>query len=159
MQVSSLDEFALIARLTQALTTRADVLLGVGDDCAVLDLGTDTLLLSTCDSQVEGVHFTLQTASPEQIGRKALAVNLSDIAAMGGTPRFAMVSLILPKHFALEALDGIYAGLRQEAEKFSTAIVGGNIAGAGSAEQLGHIPIRSLLWSLSGWLTALRNLV
>src|ERR1700724_616103 len=136
MQVSSLDEFALIARLTQALTTHADVLLGVGDDCAVLDLGTDTLLLSTCDSQVEGVHFTLQTASPEQIGRKALAVNLSDIAAMGGTPRFALVSLILPKHFELEALDGIYAGLRQEAEKFSTAIVGGNIAGAGSGEQL-----------------------
>jgi thiamine-monophosphate kinase len=136
MQISSLDEFALIARLTRSLASHSDVELGVGDDCAVLDFSADTVLLATCDSQVEGVHFTLQTSSPEEIGRKALAVNLSDIAAMGGTPRFALVSLILPKQFLLDSLDGIYAGLRQEAEAFSTAIVGGNIAGAGGSRQL-----------------------
>ncbi|HEY4389067.1 MAG TPA: thiamine-phosphate kinase, partial [Ktedonobacteraceae bacterium] len=136
MHVSSQDEFALIARLTRSLASHSDVLLGVGDDCAVLDLNADTVLLATCDSQVEGVHFTLQTASPEEIGRKALAVNLSDIAAMGGTPRFALVSLILPAHFSLPALDGIYTGLQREAELFSTLIVGGNVSGAGKSEQL-----------------------
>ncbi len=124
-------EFELIARLTSDLASREDVKLGVGDDCAMLDFGGDQLLLATCDSQVEGVHFTLQTASPEQIGRKALAINLSDIAAMGGTPRFALVSLLIPSHLSLEILAEMYAGLQQEAERFATIIVGGNIARAG----------------------------
>lgn len=124
-------EFELIARLTRQLPARPDVALGVGDDCAILALhGVDTL--ATCDSQVEGVHFTLAFSSPEQIGRKALAVNLSDIAAMGGEPRYALISLILPPRLPLATLDGIYAGLRQEAERYATAIVGGNIA---SSEQ------------------------
>jgi thiamine-monophosphate kinase len=96
-----------------------------------MDLGGDQLLLATCDSQVEGVHFTLQTASPEQIGRKALAVNLSDIAAMGGTPHFALVSLLIPSQLSLGILEEMYTGLRQEAERFATVIVGGNIARAG----------------------------
>src|SRR5215469_1146757 len=129
-------EFELIARLTSGLASREDVRLGVGDDCAIMDVGGDDLLLATCDSQVEGIHFTLQTSNPEQIGRKALAVNLSDIAAMGGTPRFALVSLLLPFHLSLEILEEMYTGLRQEAERFATAIVGGNIASAGSASCL-----------------------
>ena len=136
MDIAALGEFELIARLTQRLTTRSDVVLGVGDDCALLDLGGDDLVLMTCDSQVEAVHFTLQTSSPEQIGRKALAINLSDIAAMGGVPRYALVSLILPPHLSLELLDGIYAGLRQEAELYHTTIVGGNIAGVGKSGPL-----------------------
>lgn len=132
----SISEFELIARLTQNLPSRPDVSLGIGDDCAILDSGSDLLLLATCDSQVEGIHFTFKTSTPEQIGRKALAVNLSDIAAIGGEPRYALVSLILPQHLSPDVLDGIYAGLRQEAEQFTTAIVGGNIAGAGKGEQL-----------------------
>lgn len=135
-RVSSLSEFALIARLTQNLAGRADVALGVGDDCAVLDLGGDQLLLSTCDSQVEDVHFTLQTFSPEQIGRKALAINLSDIAAMGGEPRYALISLILPAQLPLTVLDNLYVGLRSVAELYATTIVGGNIAGVGKSERL-----------------------
>jgi thiamine-monophosphate kinase len=136
MDISALGEFELIARLTKNLTTQSDVVLGVGDDCAILDLNSDLLLLATCDSQVEGIHFTMQTSTPEQIGRKALAINLSDIASMGGEPRYALVSLILPPHLPVATLEGIYAGLRQEAEQYSTTIVGGNIAGAGKAEQL-----------------------
>lgn len=132
----SFGEFELITRLTSGLASREDVRLGVGDDCAIMDLAGDQLLLATCDSQVEGVHFTLQTSSPKQIGRKALAVNLSDIAAMGGVPRFALVSLLIPSHFSLEILEGMYAGLRQEAERFATAIVGGNISSSGSASSL-----------------------
>src|SRR6266571_6208257 len=129
-------EFELITRLTQNLPSRPGGQLGIGDDCAILDPGDDLLLLATCDSQVEGVHFTFQTSSPEQIGRKALAINLSDIAAMGGEPRYALVSLILPQHLSIDLLEHIYAGLRQEAEQFATAVVGGNIAGAGKGEQL-----------------------
>lgn len=136
MDNAASSEFALIARLTQNLHSHEQAVLGVGDDCAVLDLGGDEWLLLTCDSQVEGVHFTLQTSSPLQIGHKALAVNLSDIAAMGGQPRYALVSLILPSQLSVEILDGIYTGLREEAEHYGTAIVGGNIAGAGNSEQL-----------------------
>jgi len=136
MNISALGEFELIARLTAGLTSRADIDLGVGDDCAILDLGNDQLLLATCDSQVEGIHFTLRTSTPEQIGRKALAINLSDIAAMGGVPRYALVSLILPPHLPVAVLDSIYAGLCLEAEQYATAIVGGNIASAGKSDQL-----------------------
>lgn len=136
MNVSDLGEFELIARLTKNLPLRTDVSLGAGDDCAILDLGGNLLLLATNDSQVEGVHFTFQTSTPEQIGRKALAVNISDIAAMGGEPRYALISLILPSHLSLDMLERIYTGLHQEAEQFAIAIVGGNIAGAGKGEQL-----------------------
>jgi thiamine-monophosphate kinase len=136
MENAAPGEFELIARLTGHLATRGDVVLGVGDDCAILDIGGESWLLATCDSQVEGVHFTLQTSSPEEIGRKALAINLSDIAAMGGEPRYALVSLVLPKQLHVTVLDGVYAGLRQEAERYATALVGGNIAGAGRGEQL-----------------------
>ncbi|HET9922073.1 MAG TPA: thiamine-phosphate kinase, partial [Ktedonobacteraceae bacterium] len=116
--------------------SRADTVRGVGDDTAILDTGGDMLLLATVDSQVEGVHFTLGVCSPEQIGRKALAVNLSDIAAMGGEPRYALVSLVIPPHLSPELLEAIYAGIRAEASEFGTAIVGGNIAGSGRGEQL-----------------------
>ncbi|GCE13194.1 thiamine-phosphate kinase [Tengunoibacter tsumagoiensis] len=136
MDHSSLGEFELIARLTQGLHSRADVALGVGDDCALLELGGDLQLLATCDSQVEGVHFTLQTARPEQIGRKALAVNISDIAAMGGVPRYALISLILPQQIAIETLEGIYRGLQQEAERYELSLVGGNIASSHGSKQL-----------------------
>jgi thiamine-monophosphate kinase len=136
VNISSLGEFELIARLTSNLKERSDVKRGVGDDCAVLDIGGDRLLLATCDSLVEGSHFTFHLASPEQIGRKALAVNLSDIAAMGGEPRFALVSLILPSQLSLAVLDSVYAGIQQEAQRYSTMVVGGNIAGTGRSEQL-----------------------
>ncbi len=133
---SRLSEFELIARLTQGLPLRTGVVLGVGDDCAILDTGGNTLLLATCDSQVEGVHFTFQTYSPEEIGRKAVAINISDIAAMGGEPRFALISLVLPLRQSQELIERVFTGLRQEAEQFAIAIAGGNISGAGKGEQL-----------------------
>ncbi|MBO0795699.1 MAG: thiamine-phosphate kinase, partial [Ktedonobacteraceae bacterium] len=132
--MSSGGEFELIARLTRGLVGGAGVEEGIGDDCALLDPGGDEHLLATCDSQVEGNHFTLHTSTPQQIGRKALAVNLSDIAAMGGIPRYALISLILPPQ--CPALDEIYAGLREEAERYGTVIVGGNIATTGRTGQL-----------------------
>jgi thiamine-monophosphate kinase len=130
------DEFELIAHLTRGFSARPDVVLGVGDDCAILDLNSDKLLLTTCDSLVEGVHFTRQFSSPEQIGRKALAVNLSDIAAMGGEPRYALVSLVLSSDLSRSYLDTLYTGLRHEAARYSTVIVGGNIASSGRSASL-----------------------
>ncbi len=129
--LADLGEFGVIARLTQHWTTRPDVLRGVGDDAAVLDVGNPAeVLLATCDAQVAGVHFDVTTATPHEIGRRALAVNISDIAAMGGTPRFALISLLLPPDLAMEMLTEIYAGLEEEATRFAVALVGGNISRA-----------------------------
>jgi thiamine-monophosphate kinase len=124
-------EFGLIARLTAGLETRSDVLLAVGDDAALLDLcgtGSERVLVATCDAQVEGRHFLRGIASPAEIGHKALAVNLSDLAAMGAEPRWALVSLLLPPDLDVVLLDGIYAGMRALARRYGVAIVGGNIA-------------------------------
>ncbi|GLV59603.1 thiamine-monophosphate kinase [Dictyobacter sp. S3.2.2.5] len=136
MDISAFGEFELVARLTAGLAVSTAGDIGVGDDCALLDLGRGDLLLATCDSQVEGVHFSLGSSPSEHIGRKALAINLSDIAAMGGTPRYALISLLLPSHLSIEVLDGIYAGLRAQAQRFDTAIVGGNISSTGGSPQL-----------------------
>jgi thiamine-monophosphate kinase len=128
MRLEDLGEFPLIARLTAGLESRADVALGVGDDAAALDLGADQLLLATCDAQVEGTHFLPSIATPEEIGHKALAVNLSDIAAMGGEPLWALVSLIAPPTLDVTQLDGVYAGMRSLARRFNVALVGGNVS-------------------------------
>lgn len=127
--VADLGEFGVIARLTAALPPHAGVVLGVGDDAALLDVGNAvSLLAATCDAQVEGTHFRLGYATPEEIGQRVLAVNLSDIAAMGGTPQFALISLLVPPDLDAAVLDGIYVGLRAEAARFGVAIVGGNVA-------------------------------
>jgi len=118
-------EFELIAKLTNALPTNENVVVGAGDDCAVLDLGVpEKLILFKTDAVVEGIHFTRETP-PEKIGRKALARGLSDIAAMAGTPTAALVTIALPKDFDAEFVAKIYDGLNLLAEKFGVAIVGG----------------------------------
>ncbi len=120
-----MNEFELIAHLTQSLPTNENVVVGAGDDCAVLDLGApDCLILFKTDAVVEGFHFTRETP-PEKIGRKALARGLSDIAAMAGTPTAALVTLALPKDFDAEFAGKIYAGLKALAEQHRVAIVGG----------------------------------
>ena len=120
-----MNEFELIAHLTRSLPTNNSVVLGAGDDCAVLDVGrSDRLLLFKTDAVVEGVHFT-SDARPEQIGHKALARCLSDIAAMAGTPTAALVTIGLPKHFKSEFIEKIYAGLNTLAETHEVAVVGG----------------------------------
>src|SRR5262245_11353558 len=120
-----MNEFELIARLTRALPGGDSVVVGAGDDCAVLDLGAgDRLLLFKTDAVVEGVHFT-NDARPEQIGHKALARCLSDIAAMAGTPTAAVVTIGLPKQFNADFVEAIYAGLNALATAHGIAIVGG----------------------------------
>ena len=123
-------EFELIARLTAGLTSRPDVVLGVGDDAALLalDPASPWLLAATVDAQVEGRHFVRGIATPEDIGHKALAVNLSDLAAMGAEPLWALVSLVLPPQADAAELERVYAGMRVLAQRYGVAIVGGNIA-------------------------------
>jgi thiamine-monophosphate kinase len=128
--LADLGEFGLIARLTANNATRPDVLLSVGDDAALLDLDPHSgyVLAATCDALVEGQHFLRASTTPEEIGHKALAVNLSDIAAMGAEPLWALISLLLPPDLDVALLDGIYAGMRSLARRFDVVIVGGNVS-------------------------------
>jgi thiamine-monophosphate kinase len=119
------NEFDLIARLAASLPSNSSVVLGAGDDCAVLESGQpDRYLLFKTDAVVEGVHFTSE-AAPEQIGHKALARCLSDIAAMAGKPTAALVTIALPREFKTEHVEQIYAGMNRLAERYGVAIVGG----------------------------------
>jgi thiamine-monophosphate kinase len=130
MTIDELGEFGLIERIRRSLpATGADVVVGIGDDVAVLRGGGDMVTLATCDVQVEGVHFLRDAMRPHDLGAKALAINLSDIASAGGAPRFALVSLGLPRGLDASFVDGLYEGLREEAGLFGVDIVGGNITG------------------------------
>lgn len=126
--VADLGEFGIIARLTAQFAQPEFVATGVGDDAAVIRPTPGKMLLATCDAQVQDIHFRLATSTPEAIGWRSLAINISDIAAMGGTPRFALISLLLPATMPIETLDGIYRGLGEAADVFGVALVGGNVA-------------------------------
>jgi thiamine-monophosphate kinase len=122
-----INEFELIARLTRSLPGNESVVVGAGDDCAVLDLGVpDRLLLFKTDAVVEGIHF-LPDAPAEKVGHKALARCLSDIAAMAGTPTAALVTLGLPNEFEPERIERIYIGMSALAQRHQVALVGGEI--------------------------------
>lgn len=128
--VGETGEHALIGRiraLCGAPGARA-VALGIGDDTAVLEPSPGMRLLATCDIQVEDVHFRWGTITPSQLGRRAAAVNLSDIAAMGGAPLAALVSLALPPGLALADFDALFEGLRDLMSEHGAAVVGGNLA-------------------------------
>ena len=120
-----MNEFELIRRLTKDLPSNDALLVGPGDDCAVLDigLGEDRLLFKT-DAVVEGVHFT-KDASPEKVGHKALARCLSDIAAMAGKPTAALVTIGLPLEHDPAYVEAIYSGIKSLSARFSLAIAGG----------------------------------
>lgn len=128
MRVVDLGEFPLIERLKKIVhLERPDIIVGIDDDAAVLAAHDDELLLATVDSHIENVHFLPYLGTPRQLGRRALVVNLSDIAAMGGQPQFALVSLALPAETQVEWLEEFYRGLRAEADRFNVAVVGGNV--------------------------------
>ncbi len=129
MRIAEIGEFGLIDRVARSLPTLGEgVVVGIGDDAAVLRISEDRYLLTTCDIQVEGVHFLKDKIAPWQLGRKAVAINLSDVASMGGKPRYLTVSLSLPKETAVAYVDGLYEGIRQECEACGVDVVGGNMA-------------------------------
>src|SRR5437879_6534903 len=120
-----MNEFELISRLTRSLPTNKSVVVGAGDDCAVLDVGLPSrLLLFKTDAIVEGIHYAPATPG-EKIGHKALGRCLSDIAAMAGTPGAALVTIALPRNFEPDFIEAIYAGMNALARRHEVAIVGG----------------------------------
>ncbi len=126
MQISELGEFGLIDRLTNNLPPlNPATIKGVGDDCAVLHY-PDSEVLVTTDMLMEGVHFDLTYIDLRHLGYKSAMVNISDIFAMGGTPRQLVVSLALSKRFTVEDLEEFYEGLRLACEKWGIDIVGGD---------------------------------
>lgn len=127
MKLADLGEFGLIARLKEKLAAQPeDVIVGIDDDAAVLRSSPDHLTLLTTDALIEGVHFSLDYFDYYQVGWRAMAANLSDIAAMGGEPQFAVISMGLPKDMPVASVDDLYDGLQSLAERSQTAIVGGD---------------------------------
>ena len=124
--VGDLGERALLRHLRSRIPGGPRVAIGIGDDAAAVE--TRPLTLVTTDTLVEGVHFRRDWSTPRLVGRKAMAVNLSDVGAMGGTSRFATVSLALPGDAPMEFVDGLYDGLLERAGEASVVIVGGNVA-------------------------------
>src|SRR5262245_48947258 len=121
-------EFALInwIRARERSRTSRWTKQGIGDDCAILAPTAGTELLVTTDMLMDGRHFRLDEAGPGAVGYKALGVNLSDIAAMAGVPRAAVVAVALPRHDAARVAKGIHDGMRPMAERFGVDLVGGD---------------------------------
>lgn len=119
-------EFGLIAWLRSRTPTHGRTVFGIGDDCAVLRPSADVGLLVTTDMLMDGRHFHLTAHGAEAVGRKALGVNLSDIAAMAGRPFAAVVAVALPKQTAIAVAQGLHAGMQPLAERFGVALVGGD---------------------------------
>lgn len=126
MEIRNIGEFQLIARLTAGKGYDPSVLLGIGDDAAVFQAPAGGSLLACTDMLVEGVHFLREKTPPAALGHKALAVNLSDIAAMGGIPRQALVAVGWPPDCPLEYAEGVYKGLYALAEEYGVNIIGGD---------------------------------
>lgn len=127
-EISSLGEFGLIDRLTADLPAQhanAATLKGVGDDCAVMRYRDTDLLVST-DLLLEGVHFDLTYVPLKHLGYKAVAVNLSDIYAMNGTPRQITVSLGISRRFAVEHIEQLYEGIKLACSVYGVDLVGGD---------------------------------
>ena len=127
MDLSKLGEFGLISRFQSRLKYHSpQVVKGIGDDCAVLSLENGNYQVLTTDALVESVHFNLKTHTPEQLGWKTMAVNISDIAAMGGQPKFAVLSIGIPKSIPVSFLDRFYKGINKASQKYKVALVGGD---------------------------------
>ena len=145
MKLSRLGEFGLIERIRRSAPTRRGVRIGIGDDAAWVSHGSGSSLI-TADLLIEGIHFDLNWTSLFALGHKSLAVNLSDIAAMGGTPAYAVLSLGIPRHFDSKQIDEFYRGFNALAKKSDVALIGGDTNMAKSLIisvcVIGHPPLR-----------------
>jgi len=131
MNLSDLGEFGLIARLRARWPQMpAEVVVGPGDDTAAINVAPGRLLLFTVDAMVEDVHFRRRWMPPRDLGWKAMAQNISDIAAMGGHPTHALVCLSLPDELDVEFVDALYDGLDVAAAEYGASVVGGDIVGS-----------------------------
>jgi len=131
MKVSELGEFGLIDLLAKMAGGGQDehLLIGIGDDAAAWQ-GDTSIQLATVDSFIQDVHFPSDIAPWNELGWKAMAANLSDIAAMGGVPRYALVSLALPDNTEVDDVTNLYTGMLDLAQQYGVAIIGGDISRA-----------------------------
>ena len=119
-------EFGLIARIRKWMAASDPSLIqGIGDDVAVIEMDRKALLVTT-DILIENIHFNRSWSDPFRLGKKALAVNLSDIAAMGGIPKYFLISLGLPKNLPFSFVSLFYRGLKGGAKKFQVDLIGGD---------------------------------
>lgn len=127
MNLRAIGEFGFIKRIESGCLIRdTKVIRGIGDDCCVFNTSEEMATLLTTDMLVEKIHFFLGKISPCELGRKSLAVNLSDIAAMGGIPREAVISMAIPERVDLAVLDGVYDGMKSMAKEFAVNLLGGD---------------------------------
>lgn len=126
MTLREIGEFGLIAQIREWMTAKDPSLIkAIGEDVAVIDMGREALLITT-DILIEDIHFERSWTDPYRLGKKALSVNLSDIAAMGGTPRYFLISLGLPKQLSLSFVSSLYRGLKEVAKRFRIDLIGGD---------------------------------
>jgi len=126
MDLREIGEFGLINRIRKWMAASDPALIqGIGDDVAVIGIGSKVLLVTT-DILIERIHFDRSWIDPYRLGKKALIVNLSDIAAMGGTPKYFLISLGLPKNLPLSFVSSFYRGLKEEAKRFRVDLIGGD---------------------------------
>jgi thiamine-monophosphate kinase len=127
MKIKQIGEFGLIDLIKKRILSKNNqVLVNIGDDAAVIKPSKDKLLIFTTDTLMEKVHFDLKYFTFEQIGWKAMVANLSDIAAMGGWPKFALVTIGVPTTISVENVISIYEGMNRIAKKYDCKIIGGD---------------------------------
>jgi len=126
VKIGQLGEFGLIARISSRVGNSGGVITGIGDDAAVTALSPGMQLLTSTDMLLEEVHFRRLWHDPYLLGRKSLAVSISDIAAMGGIPRWALLSLAVPPDISLEVLDAFTRGFLDMAAGHGVALIGGD---------------------------------
>lgn len=127
--VADVGEFGLIGRVTAGRKQPPTTLIGPGDDAALV-AAADSRVVASTDVLVEGVHFRLDWSTPEHVGRKAIAVNMADIAAMGAVPTALLVGLACPKTTHAEVAEGLAAGMWEEAASVGAGLVGGDVVTA-----------------------------
>jgi len=125
MKIKEIGEFGLIDRITKK-SKKKDVLIGIGDDAAVVKTKKGLEILTT-DCLVEGDHFKKDWFTPQQIGMKAIEINVSDVAAMGGIPKYVLVSLCLPEDIDVDFVEDMYKGMWKTCGKYNIEIIGGNM--------------------------------
>ncbi len=123
--LKQLGEFNFINAISKGCINHRSVVKGIGDDAAIVKIAKNSLLLFTSDMLIEDVHFT-RKQSPESIGQKAINCSLSDIAAMGGMPLYALISVAFSKNLRIAFAKGIYRGMQKAAKKFGLSIIGGD---------------------------------
>ena len=145
MKLSRLGEFGLIEEIRRKAATGKGVRIGIGDDCAWIDHSAGSSLV-TADLLIENIHFNLKWTSLDALGHKSLAVNLSDIAAMGGVPAYAILSLGVPGTFDSQYIAEFYRGFNRLARRYDVALIGGDVNIAKmlivSVCVIGHPPAR-----------------